>query len=98
MQQKKIQKIKKKCTSNQDEKKSDLLKEAGNQICKGKKRDNRKIKENEDEKSQKYNQNLFLENNHNLTQLGYYEKNITRDGNCYYRCLSYYFRGLKNII
>ena len=37
MQQKKIQKIKKKCTSNQDEKKSDLLKEAGNQICKGKK-------------------------------------------------------------
>ena len=50
----------------------------------------RKIKENEDEKSQKYNLNLFLENN--------YEKNITGDGNCYYRCLSYYYRGLKNII
>ena len=25
----------------------------------------------------------------------YYEKQITPDGNCYYRCLSYYYRGTE---
>ena len=76
-------------------KKSDLLKEAENQISKEKKRDNLKIEKNEEEKSQKDGKNPFLENNHNLTQIEYYEKNITRDGNCYYRCLSYYLRGTE---
>ena len=66
-QPKKNQKKKGKCTSNEDEKKSDLLKEAENQISKEKKRDNLKIEKNEDEKSQKDGKNPFLENNHNLT-------------------------------
>ena len=94
-QPKKKEKKKGKCTSNEDEKKSDLLKEAENQVSNEKKRDNLKIEKNEDEKSQKDGKNPFLENNHNLTQIEYYEKNITRDGNCYYRCLSYYFRGTE---
>ena len=35
------------------------MKGDGNQICKVKKRDNHKIEENEEEKSQKDDQNLF---------------------------------------
>ena len=31
-----------------------------------------------------------------MIQLEYYEKNINGDGNCYYRCLSYCFRGTEN--
>ena len=38
----------------------------------------------------------FLKNNHDLSQLDYYEKRITGDGNCYYRCLSYYYRGTED--
>ena len=38
----------------------------------------------------------FLNNNHDLTPLDYYEKQITGDGNCYYRCLSYYYRDREN--
>ena len=55
----KNQRKKKKCTSNEDQKNSDLLKEDGNQIHKVKKRDNHKTEENEDEKPQKDDQNLF---------------------------------------
>ena len=42
-------KKKRKCTSKENEKKSDLLKEAENQVSKEKKRDNLKIEKNEDE-------------------------------------------------
>ena len=35
-------------------------------------------------------------NYHFLTQFGYYEKNITQDGNCYYKFLSFYFRDAEN--
>ena len=38
----------------------------------------------------------FLNNNYDLSQLEYYEKQITGDGNCYYRCLSYYYRSTED--
>ena len=43
----------------------------------------------------KEQENLFIDNNHYLAHLGYHKKNITRDGNCYYRCLSYIFKFMK---
>ena len=56
------------------------MKEAENKNSKGKNRDNNKKDKDENENSQKDEENLFKGNNHNLAQLGYYEKNITRDG------------------
>ena len=45
-------------------------------------------------KKDNHNQNTFI-NTHDLSILEYYEKQITPDGNCYYRCLSYYYRGTE---
>ena len=55
------------------------------------KEDNKIISSNNESKN-------ALIDNHNLTQIEYYdyEKNITKDINCYYRCLSYYFRGSES--
>ena len=36
--------------------------------------------------------NKLVENSLGLTYLDYYPKNVKADGNCYFRCLSYYYR------
>ena len=46
-------------------------------------------------KNEKHSQISFI-NNHDLSFLEYYQKQITGDGNCYYRCLSYYYRGTED--
>ena len=54
-----------------------------------------KIEKDDNENSQKRVRKFFIDNNNYLTQLGYYEKNIIRDGYCYYKFLSFNFRGTK---
>ena len=46
-------------------------------------------------KNEKHSQNCFKKN-HDLSFLEYYQKQITGDGNCYYRCLSYYYGGTED--
>ena len=46
-------------------------------------------------KNEKHSKNSF-KNNRDLSFLEYYQKQITGDGNCYYRCLSYYYRGTED--
>ena len=45
-----------------------------------------------DDKKEKSNVNS---NKNNLSYLEYTEKNINPDGNCFYRCISYYYRQTK---
>ena len=59
-------------------------------------RDKLEDEKEKDENSRNDNDYPFLDNNHNLTEIEYYEKNITKDGNYYYRCLSYYYRGTED--
>ena len=50
---------------------------------------------NKENKNENHSLNPF-KNNRDLSFLEYYEKQITGDGNCYYRCLSYYYRGIED--
>ena len=48
---------------------------------------------NNKKKSKEININSNL---HYLTYMDYIEKDVEQDGNCYYRCLSYYYRNTEN--
>ena len=48
------------------------------------------------EKNNENNNNNIFQSNHDLPFFNYYIKNIIGDGNCYYRCLSYFYRGTEN--
>ena len=74
--------------SEENENFSEIIEEEKSNNIKG---NNQTKKINKDNPEKK-----FLNNNHDLSQLDYYEKPITGDGNCYYRCLSYYYRGTED--
>ena len=46
-------------------------------------------------KNENHSQNSF-KNNHDLSFLEYYQKQIIGYGNCYYRRFSYYYRGTED--
>ena len=74
--------------SEENENFSEIIEEEKSNNIKGNNQTKKINKDNPDQK--------FLNNNHDLSQLEYYEKQIIGDGNCYYRCLSYYYRGTED--